>query len=233
LSCAAPGPGSRRGGQARGGAVGHPFAAQCRRHGALRQKVRGGRDQSNGAITPSRLGDHDCHDLRPPRHLAGSRRCGSSGEAADVVVAQAVEHQDDQLAGGGHHTDVAATTGGDPVAVLPEAGVRGHALHGLDRGPAHQPAALLGRLLHVAAHRVAEGPALSVEQGDAVDDGFAGLAVSDVADYGADLVELQRCCRIAVYRIKAPPGGGARDRLRGPAASLPLTPARSRSAGPA
>jgi hypothetical protein len=26
--------------------------------------------------------------------------------------------------------------------VLPEPGVRGHTLHGLDRGPAHQPAAL-------------------------------------------------------------------------------------------
>lgn len=32
----------------------------------------------------------------------------------------------------------------DPVAVPPEAGVRGDPLHGLDRGPVHQPAALLG-----------------------------------------------------------------------------------------
>ena len=131
------------GGQApRGGAVGHPFAAQRWRHGALRQKVRGGRDQSKGSITPSWLGDHDCHDLRPPRSLAGSRCSGSSGQTTDVMVAQAVEHQPGQLAGGGDHTDVAATTLPDPVSVLPEQGMTGYALHGLDRGPAHQPAAL-------------------------------------------------------------------------------------------
>ena len=34
------------------------------RHGALRQ-VRDGRDQSDGAITPSQLGDHDACDPRP------------------------------------------------------------------------------------------------------------------------------------------------------------------------
>jgi hypothetical protein len=70
LSGAAPGPVSRL--------VDRPPAGGCRsslrraggRHGALRQ-VRGGRDQSEGAIAPSRLDslleDHDSHDLRPPR----------------------------------------------------------------------------------------------------------------------------------------------------------------------
>ena len=76
--------------------------------------------------------DRAAHAARP---VAG-------GQAADVVIAQAVEHQRDQLPGGGDDADVAAAAFADPVAGLPEAGVRGHALHGLDRGPAHQPAAL-------------------------------------------------------------------------------------------
>jgi hypothetical protein len=68
---------------------------------------------------------------------------GSGGQAADVVIAQAVEHQAEQFAGGGDDADVAAAPCSDPVAELPEAGVRRDALHGLDRGPADQPGTLL------------------------------------------------------------------------------------------
>ena len=55
------------------------------------------------------------------------------------MVTQPVEDQGEQFAGGGHHADVAAASRGDPVPVLAEAGMAGDALHGLDRGPAHQP----------------------------------------------------------------------------------------------
>ena len=82
----------------------------------------------------------------PPRdrYGIGGCSCRPRGQAADVVITQAVEHQCDQVAGGGDHADVAAPPRADPIAALPEAGVRGHALHGLDRGPAHQPGTLLG-----------------------------------------------------------------------------------------
>ena len=55
-----------------------------------------------------------------------------------MVIAQAVEHQFGKFAGGGHDSDVAAAAGANLVADLAEAGVCGDALHGLDRGPAHQ-----------------------------------------------------------------------------------------------
>jgi hypothetical protein len=42
------------------------------------------------------------------------------------------------------HAPRPPTPTGDPVADLPEPGVRGHALHGLDRGPAHEATALFG-----------------------------------------------------------------------------------------
>jgi hypothetical protein len=51
------------------------------------------------------------------REVAGRSRC-SGGQAADVVIAQAVEHQHDQLAGGGDHADVAAPALADPVPGL-------------------------------------------------------------------------------------------------------------------
>jgi hypothetical protein len=82
--------------------------------------------------------------------VLGSRRrvrgvwpggCGR-GHAAETAVAQPVEHQLGQLAGGGDHTDVATPAGGDPVADLAEPGVSTNALHGLDRGPPDQAAAL-------------------------------------------------------------------------------------------
>jgi hypothetical protein len=125
-----------------------------RRHGAVRQ-ARDGRDQSDGAITPSRLGDHDSKRSAPTARSGCSRHpgpgvcpgaglsAGSGGQAADVVIAQAVEHQTGQFAGGGDDADVATPPRSDPVADLPEAGVRGDALHGLDRGPPDQPGALL------------------------------------------------------------------------------------------
>jgi hypothetical protein len=61
-----------------------------------------------------------------------------------MVIAQAVKHQGDQFAGGGNDTDVAAAPGADTVADLTVAGMRTDALHGLDRGPAHQPGTLFG-----------------------------------------------------------------------------------------
>ena len=61
-----------------------------------------------------------------------------------MVITQAVEHQHDQLTGGGHDPDVAATPLTDPVADLSEPGVRGNPLNGLDRSPADQGRALLG-----------------------------------------------------------------------------------------
>ena len=73
----------------------------------------------------------------------GSRR-RLRRQAAHVVIPKPVEHQRDQVAGGGHHADVVATALGDAVATLPQPGARGHALHGLDRGPTHQPRARTG-----------------------------------------------------------------------------------------
>jgi hypothetical protein len=72
------------------------------------------------------------------------RRCWWPGrvQGADVVIAQAVEDQPDQLAGRGNNTDVAAAPGRDPIPGLPEAGMSGKALHGFDRGPTDQPGAL-------------------------------------------------------------------------------------------
>jgi hypothetical protein len=67
-------------------------------------------------------GGHDQHDPRPPRLRAGSRR---PGQAADLVIAQPVEDQPCQLAGGGDDSDVAAASFADPVAQCPEAGVCG------------------------------------------------------------------------------------------------------------
>jgi hypothetical protein len=59
-----------------------------------------------------------------------------------MVIAQAVEHQGNQFAGGGDDTDVAAAPGADTVADLTVAGMRTDALAGFDRGPAHQGGAL-------------------------------------------------------------------------------------------
>jgi hypothetical protein len=60
------------------------------------------------------------------------------------VVAEGVVDQLDQLARSCHGADVAAAAGRDPIAVGSEPGVGAEALHGLDRGPADQPAALFG-----------------------------------------------------------------------------------------
>ena len=49
-----------------------------------------------------------------PAHAAAAVRAG--GQAADVAVAQPVEHQRGQLAGGGDDADVAAAALADPVA---------------------------------------------------------------------------------------------------------------------
>src|SRR5690242_21881454 len=85
-------------------------------------------------------GGHDNYDPRPPRApVPCSRRWpGRGGQAADVAVAQSEVDQLGQLAGGGDDADVAAAASADLVADLPEAGVRGYPLDGLDRGPSHQ-----------------------------------------------------------------------------------------------
>ena len=85
-----------------------------------------------------RLGAVSCRRATRRRCRRGERRV----EGADVVITQPVEHQGEQFAGGGHDADVAAAPGGDPVPVLPQAGLAGDALHGLDRRPAHQPRTL-------------------------------------------------------------------------------------------
>jgi hypothetical protein len=79
-----------------------------------------------------------------PREVGGvcSCRLGARRQAADVVITQPVEHEGDQVAGGGHDADVAAASLRDPVPTFPEPGMSGHPLYGLDRGPAHQSAAL-------------------------------------------------------------------------------------------
>ena len=46
-----------------------------------------------------------------------------------MVIAQAVKHQGNQLAGGGGDTDVAAAPGADTVADLTVAGAACNALH--------------------------------------------------------------------------------------------------------
>ena len=61
-----------------------------------------------------------------------------------MAIAQPVVDQGEQLPSGGHDTDVATAAGTDPVPDLPEAGVLADPLHALHRGPADQPAALLG-----------------------------------------------------------------------------------------
>ncbi len=72
-------------------------------------------------------GGHDQHDLHPPRLGSRSRRRGRrrGGQGADVSVAQPVEDQLDELAGGGDHADVAPASGADLVAEPAEAGVPG------------------------------------------------------------------------------------------------------------
>src|ERR671911_499498 len=97
------------------------------------------------------------------------------------MVAQAVEDQLGQLPSSGDDADVAAATGGDSVADAADSGVRGQPLHGLDRGPAHQPASLFGD--PTAVHG---GVGLVVFWGQPGPGGqLLGLAeAGDVADFG-------------------------------------------------
>jgi len=59
--------------------------------------------------------------------------------AADAAVAQPVEHQGEQPAGGGDLGDVAPAAVGDAVTVGAQLEVGGQTLDRLDRGPADQP----------------------------------------------------------------------------------------------
>jgi hypothetical protein len=59
-----------------------------------------------------------------------------------MPVAQSVEDDGEQFAGGGDHTDIASAAGSDLVADLPEPGAFTDSLDGLDGGPADQFAAL-------------------------------------------------------------------------------------------
>jgi hypothetical protein len=76
------------------------------------------------------------------RAIRPVRRATPWGQPLDGAVAESEEDQFGQLSGGGHDADVAAPAGADLVADLPEVGGGGHALDGLDRGPADQAAAL-------------------------------------------------------------------------------------------
>lgn len=75
------------------------------------------------------------------RVRACSRRGLSLLKGADVPIAEAVVDQGEQLTGGHHGGDVAATALGqpDPVGHHP-VGVAGEFLHRLDSGPAPSPA---------------------------------------------------------------------------------------------
>ena len=144
-SGAAPGPVSPAGGQAPGGAVGHPFAAW----GGMECCDRFAVGEINQRGRPRRpcLGGHDLHDPRPPRvrrpltpparvrAAAGRQRmwCRAARRTPASVSSRA-----------------AATT---PMLRPRRAPTRSRtcprrvcaadALHGLDRGPAHQPAPCL------------------------------------------------------------------------------------------
>lgn len=81
---------------------------------------------------------------RPEVLYAGAvwRRLGQA--AAHGAVAQRVVDELDQFASRGDDADVAAAALGDSVAVGADTGVPAGALHRLDRGPAHEVAALFG-----------------------------------------------------------------------------------------
>ena len=90
------------------------FLRRAGRHGVLGTGCGGGINQAGRPRR--RSGGHDTDDPRPPRWVGCSRRrCRGpgGGEAADMVIAQAVEHQGNQFAGGGGDTDVAAAPGAD------------------------------------------------------------------------------------------------------------------------
>lgn len=88
-------------------------------------RVGGGWDQSEGATTPPEAGVMSC-TIRTRRGPGGcSSRRGPAGQAADVMITQAVEDQHDQFPGGGDHSDVASTPRADLIADLPKAGVSG------------------------------------------------------------------------------------------------------------
>src|SRR5581483_8716204 len=70
--------------------------------------------------------------------------CAAVVEATDFSVAQPVINQFDELAGRGDFADVVAAAAPDPVTNSAQATVLIGALDGFDRGPAHQPAPLLG-----------------------------------------------------------------------------------------
>jgi len=110
---------------------------------------------STGSITKARARLGVCaveNVVRPGRQARRDHRHSgdvrtSSGrlrQAADVVIAQTVIDPHDQLASRGHDTDVTAAALFDPVACLPETGMRAEVLHCFDRGPADQPRALFG-----------------------------------------------------------------------------------------
>ena len=101
-----------------------------------------GRSGSISGGDLARGGGHDVHDPRPTAVVG--RSCVGRLQATDMPVAQSVEDEGEQFAGGGDHTDIASAAGSDLVADLPEPGAFTDSLDGLDGGPADQFAALLG-----------------------------------------------------------------------------------------
>ena len=115
--------------------AGHPFAA-VGRHGADTASRAGSIKRATAPL----CGGHD-----RPRARAGlgpRSSCGGLFQAADAAVAQAVEQQGKQPAGGGDLADVAAAAVGDAVTVDAQLEIDGESLDRLDRGPADQPGAL-------------------------------------------------------------------------------------------
>ena len=83
------------------------------RHEAVRLR-QGGVNQA-GDHADKLVGVMTQHDRAPCR--VRTRSPGPRGQRADLSVAQAVEDQGEQSAGGGDHADVAAPRGDDPGTV--------------------------------------------------------------------------------------------------------------------
>ena len=81
------------------------------RHGVLRHVMRSGGVNQRGRLATG-VGVMTC-TTRVRARLGGS--CAAVCQAADVPVAQPVEDQFDQLAGGGDLADAGAAAGGDLV----------------------------------------------------------------------------------------------------------------------
>ena len=119
------------------GAHGAVRVREAVRRGQSRGRPRraNGRGRQNGDLAPGRWpAKLSCHRSRGPG--------GSLRQAADLPVAQAVEHQGQEPAGGGDLRDVLGflpAAGDDGVFDAADHRVAGNPLDGLDHRPAQQP----------------------------------------------------------------------------------------------